>query len=216
MGSRARAAWDREEAVVALRDQGLSYDQVAARLGYRTRSGAFKAHRRALSRPAGATRPEPQPVRAPRTRNPTKEKRRRPTCVDCSAPIGHGKRCDRCRWRSRIGKRTGPRKEQLRAAHGAGPRERFEVKVDRSGGPDACHLWLGSLNMVTHGYGQISIDGRTVRAHRWIWEFERGPIPDGMTIDHLCGTKECVNTRHLEVVTHAENSRRGRARQLAA
>lgn len=35
-----------------------------------------------------------------------------------------------------------------------------------------------------------------------------GPIPGGMTVDHLCTNKVCVNPEHLEVVTIAENSSR--------
>lgn len=33
----------------------------------------------------------------------------------------------------------------------------------------------------------------------------RGPIPDGLTIDHLCRRPGCVNPDHLEPVTHREN-----------
>jgi hypothetical protein len=36
-----------------------------------------------------------------------------------------------------------------------------------------------------------------------------GPIPDGLTIDHLCRTPACVNPEHMEPVTMAENIRRG-------
>ena len=45
-------------------------------------------------------------------------------------------------------------------------------------------------------------------AHRVAWEDARGPIPDGLTIDHLCRVRNCVNVEHLELVTIAENNRR--------
>jgi hypothetical protein len=38
-----------------------------------------------------------------------------------------------------------------------------------------------------------------------------GPIPDGLTIDHLCCNPPCINPEHLEVVTMRENLRRGRS-----
>ncbi|RYF11406.1 MAG: HNH endonuclease, partial [Oxalobacteraceae bacterium] len=36
----------------------------------------------------------------------------------------------------------------------------------------------------------------------------KGPIPDGLTLDHLCENKICINPAHLEPVTRAENARR--------
>lgn len=65
-----------------------------------------------------------------------------------------------------------------------------------------CLVFQGSLN--SRGYGLI---GRNL-AHRHVWEAEHGPIPDGLTIDHRCQEKRCLNTAHMEVVTRAENTRR--------
>ena len=69
-----------------------------------------------------------------------------------------------------------------------------------------CWLWNGTLTW--GGYGQISRNGRNTTAHRAMWKHLRGPIPPGMTIDHLCLTRRCVNPAHLEVVTYSENNYR--------
>jgi DNA-binding XRE family transcriptional regulator len=46
-------------------------------------------------------------------------------------------------------------------------------------------------------------------AHRYSYELHKGLIPDGLTIDHLCKIRHCVNPQHLEVVTYQENNHRG-------
>lgn len=69
-----------------------------------------------------------------------------------------------------------------------------------------CIVWMGALN--AKGYGCFGLDGDTKLAHRVAYEFENGPIPDGLTIDHLCRVKRCVNPAHLEAVTGRENTRR--------
>jgi hypothetical protein len=46
-------------------------------------------------------------------------------------------------------------------------------------------------------------------AHRWAYESEVGPIPIGLTLDHLCKVRRCVRPDHLEAVTLQENLLRG-------
>ena len=64
------------------------------------------------------------------------------------------------------------------------------------------HRWTGRLDR--DGYGRAGSD----MAHRRAWEEAVGPIPDGMQIDHLCRTRDCINVDHLEVVTPWENVHR--------
>lgn len=49
-----------------------------------------------------------------------------------------------------------------------------------------------------------------VYAHRLAWETANGPIPEGMTVHHLCGVKPCVNPLHLELRSVSENATIGR------
>jgi hypothetical protein len=75
---------------------------------------------------------------------------------------------------------------------------RFEGKVDRSGGPGACHEWQGSRTK--RGYGKFANGphGSGWRAaHRAAWEFKHGPIPEGAHVLHHCDNPPCVNPGHL-------------------
>lgn len=74
---------------------------------------------------------------------------------------------------------------------------------------DGCWLWTGSLDRNGYGYIRETAGRRKLRAHRVVYEYVVGPIPDGMELDHLCRVRSCVNPDHLEPVTHRENQRRG-------
>lgn len=52
-------------------------------------------------------------------------------------------------------------------------------------------------------------------AHRYVYESIRGPIPEGLVLDHLCRNTSCVNPDHLEPVTYGENFRRGAGTGMA-
>lgn len=74
--------------------------------------------------------------------------------------------------------------------------------------PDSgCWVWHSTKK--EGGYGIIRRHGRVIPAHRYVYELHRGPIPDGLVIDHLCRNPSCVNPDHLEPVPLRENVRRG-------
>ncbi len=72
---------------------------------------------------------------------------------------------------------------------------------------DECWEWTGRRD--SKGYGSFDATARKkTQAHRAVYEWLVGPIPDGLEIDHLCRVRHCVNPGHLEPVTHQENCRR--------
>lgn len=86
---------------------------------------------------------------------------------------------------------------------------RVLVKIE-FGHDGGCWHWMAQRN--EGGYGRVRGDGgtksRTMQAHRYLYEHMVGPIPEGMTLDHLCGVRHCVNPAHLDPCTIGENTRR--------
>ena len=56
-----------------------------------------------------------------------------------------------------------------------------------------------------HGYGNIRIGQRYMRAHRLAWEREFGPISDGVLVLHKCDNRKCINTNHLFLGSQKDN-----------
>lgn len=67
-----------------------------------------------------------------------------------------------------------------------------------------CWLWLRRL---CKGYAYISEGNKEIRAHRWAYEYFKGPIPKGLELHHSCRTKSCVNPQHLQPLTRLEHYR---------
>jgi hypothetical protein len=86
--------------------------------------------------------------------------------------------------------------------------ERLSVYIDKT---PTCWLWTGHIN--PKGYAYISSGGRSYRAHRLTYEMAKGPIPEGLELDHLCRVRHCVNPDHLEAVTARVNQLRGEGPQ---
>lgn len=122
----------------------------------------------------------------------------RPCSIDgCDRPSSARGWCRRhyLQWR-----RSGAPEVPLRAP----PQERFWRKVNKT---DACWVWTAA--QAGAGYGWFWDGRRPVYAHRFAYELLVGSIPEGLTLDHLCRNRLCVNPAHLEAVSLGENLRRG-------
>lgn len=101
-----------------------------------------------------------------------------------------------------------------------------DVLFERSRAHGDCVLWTGGTKQ---GYAVAVLmdDGTSTSAHRASWIMANGPIPEAMTLDHVCHNRDldcaggddcehrrCLNPEHLEVVTQSENSRRRNEHEL--
>jgi hypothetical protein len=100
-----------------------------------------------------------------------------------------------------------------------------EAKRLLVGSPGKCWYFpagTGGVDKRT-GYSHISVSGNRWQAHRLSYMLHIGPIPNLLTIDHLCHNRDdtcaggptcrhraCFNPEHLEAVTRAVNSLRGK------
>jgi len=86
--------------------------------------------------------------------------------------------------------------------------ERAISNVDKQA--DGC--WISRYSTASHGYSQVgwqdSRKRHVVLGHRAAWVSVHGQVPMGMTIDHLCKERRCVNPSHLRLLSNIENARR--------
>lgn len=91
---------------------------------------------------------------------------------------------------------------------------RFFAKVNKHGPVPAHRPDLGPCWVIdskpSAPYGYFWFEKKNHLAHRFIYEQMVGPIPEGLTIDHLCRNTKCVNyEKHLEPVSAMINILRG-------
>lgn len=82
-------------------------------------------------------------------------------------------------------------------------RESFWRKVEKT---DTCWLWTGSKTKKGYGVQALPVFPENwakrpgiVRAHKFAWEEENGPVPKGMGLLHTCNVKHCVRPSHMKL-----------------
>ncbi len=104
-------------------------------------------------------------------------------------------------------KRTTGRSEGIRS-HMSYIAKPFETRIQYT---ESCWLWTGAITGTGYGWYCHPVTKQGYKAHRYAYELWVGPIPTGMTLDHLCRVRHCVKPTHLEPVTMRENISRGTA-----
>lgn len=98
-----------------------------------------------------------------------------------------------------IQKRKGQGLRPLRVTY-ATLSELLEAHTDRSGD---CWIWLKAKDPL--GYGRQRWGGREWLVHRLAYMDSKGPIPEGLLIDHACRNPGCVRPSHLRLATQKQN-----------
>lgn len=80
------------------------------------------------------------------------------------------------------------------------------IELDLDSG---CWVWTGAT---AKGYGRVKHYDKVHQAHRLSYERWRGPIPDGLELDHTCRNHACINPSHVEPRTSGQNHEHTTAR----
>lgn len=80
-------------------------------------------------------------------------------------------------------------------------RKREDVFLEQVKKTPTCWLWQGCCS--SPGYRNFHNEG----AHRWMYRYTHGTIPEGKWILHHCDNPPCVNPKHLYAGTQDNNER---------
>lgn len=81
--------------------------------------------------------------------------------------------------------------------------ERILARINIIDDENSCWDWTEALN--SSGYGKFSIGYGEIRVHRYMWELENGPVPNGMVVMHICDRPICCRPSHLKLGTPRDN-----------
>ena len=65
--------------------------------------------------------------------------------------------------------------------------------------------WMWNACRGASGYGRVCVDGFQSQAHRVVFAFYNGDIPDRHVVRHSCDTPACCNPEHLLSGTQQDN-----------
>ena len=82
------------------------------------------------------------------------------------------------------------------------PTAGIHYAIEDRGYDSECWVWLGTM---THGYAIITVLGKRMRAHKYVYEYLHGPIPPDSVGHHKCPTKNCVRPDHVKWITQSEH-----------
>lgn len=156
------------------------------------------------------TRLQPNP---PTYCDACRKKLERASAFECSSPG-----CRRLRqWNKLNANRNGYCREHERDYLEHNPKavrralERIMGHVDVVGG---CWVWRLTPDQASRGERPRVHVGYSWKVYRFLYVLVVGTLPTNMTLDHLCGHRNCVAVHHLEPVSLRENKRRQSERAL--
>lgn len=112
----------------------------------------------------------------------------------------------RIEYAAHVAVRSPKAKAPKAAAKKPDPIAKFYARIDRSGGKNACHLWIGAVPS-NKQYASIHFNGKPQRVHRIAWSLANGYMPESTDcVLHRCNTPLCCNPDHLYLGTRKQNA----------
>ena len=119
------------------------------------------------------------------------------TVADCDRPShGHGYCTKHYQRHAKFGDPL------LGGSRYSSPDEAVRMRSRQEG---ECVVWTGHVN--AKGYPRINTGARLELVHRYVWERENGPIPEGAEVDHICFNRACIKPEHLRLADRVSNTR---------